>query len=126
MAQSIVAENNNVWTTVTTDAKTFGSEVVEANHNVGLVPLPDEAIIKKNDALSIYDLADYRIKPYNPLDILETNLFENEWSYVIVSNKNFLLLVEAGFLGFMIIYVPYRIGERRKKMLEKNKKGANK
>jgi len=126
MAQSIIAENDNVWTTVTTDSKTFGSEVVEANHNVGLVPLPDEAIIKKNDALSIYDLADYRIKPYNPLDILETNLFENEWSYVIVSNKNFLLLVEAGFLGFMIIYVPYRIGERRKKMLEKNKKGANK
>ena len=115
MARSIIAENDNVWTTVTTAPKTFGSEVVEANHNVNLVPLPDEAIIKKNNALSIYNLTDYKIKPYNPFDVLETNLFEIEWSYVIVSNKNFLLLVEAGFLGFMIIYVPYRFGERRKK-----------
>jgi hypothetical protein len=119
MAQSIIAENDNVWTTITTDPYTFGSEVIPADHNVSLVPLPDEAVIKKNDESSLWDLADYRIIPDSPLAILRTSIFETKWDYVIVSNKNFLLLVEAGFLGFMIIYVPYRIGERRKKRKEK-------
>jgi hypothetical protein len=120
MAQSIIAENDNVWTTITTDAYTFGSEVVAANHNVNLVPLPDETIIQKNKTDPSWNLV-----PYNPYDVLTTKLFENSWDYVIVSNKNFILLVEAGFFGFMIFYVPYRIGERKKKMLEKNKKGEN-
>jgi len=120
MAQSIIAENDNVWTTITTDPYTFGSEVVAANHNVNLVPLPDEAIIKKNTTDPSWQWI-----PDSPLKILQTSIFETKWDYVIVSNKNFILLVEAGFLGFMIFYVPYRIGERKKKMLAKNKKEEN-
>ena len=120
MCSSDLAENDNVWTTITTDPYTFGSEVVAANHNANLVPLPDETIIKKNITDPSWNLV-----PDSPYSILETSIFETKWDYVIVSNKNFILLVEAGFLGFMIFYVPYRIGERKKKMLAKNKKEEN-
>ena len=114
MAQSIIALNDNVWTTVTTDPYTFGAKVVEANHDISLVSLPSEALIQKNAVDP-----QWKIIPYNPYDVLTTKIFETQWGYVILSNKNMLLIVECGVGGWMLYWIPYRLNERRKNRKEK-------
>ena len=114
MAQSIIALNDNVWTTVTTDPSTFGAKEVDANHDTSLVPMPDEKLIQQNATDP-----QWKIIPYNPWKIMDTSLFELSWGYVILSNKNMLLLIECGVGGFMLYWIPYRLNERRKIRKEK-------
>jgi hypothetical protein len=113
MAQSIITLNDNVWTTVTTDPSTFGAKVVEANHDISLVPMPDEKLIQRNATNP-----QWKIIPYNPYDVMSTSIFETQWGYVILSNKNLLLLVEVGVGGWMLYWIPYRLNERRKNRKE--------
>jgi hypothetical protein len=114
MAQSIIALNDNVWTTVTTDPSTFGAKVVNANHDTSLVPMPDESLIQKNAVDP-----QWKFIPYNPYSIMDTSIFETKWGYVILSNKNLLLLIEGGVGGWMLYWIPYRLNERKKKREEK-------
>jgi len=102
MAQSIIALNDNVWTTVYTDPQTFSVNVVEANHDTSLIPALNMALIQQNDTHPTW-----KFKPYNHYDILTTSLFVNSWSYVIMSKYNLrLFLVIFAVIYALMVFIP--------------------
>jgi hypothetical protein len=98
MAQSII-QLNNVWTTVTTDPSTFGCKVVQANHNVNLAPLPNEALIAQ-----LTSHPPWQWKPYNPYDVMTTAIIQSQsWQYVVMSNRSLFFFLDWGG-GFLLMY----------------------
>jgi hypothetical protein len=111
IAKSIVALNDNVWTTKVYDARTFGTEVVATNHNEGLVANVDRERIKQ-----IVDHQQIAWKPYNPFSVMTTELFLTDWSYILYSNYNvrmFASLIVAGlFLNWLLWWFLNRRNKR--------------
>lgn len=110
VAQSIIELNDNVWTTISTDPSTFGSEVIETNHDINLVAPLDEAKAK--------DMAENpQIKwmPYNPYSIMDTSIMITDWNYVLVSNKNLLFVVFCGTLTILAVKIVMKIFRKKKK-----------
>jgi hypothetical protein len=102
MAKSIIALNDNVWTTIETDPSTFGVEVVNANHDTSLVPALNMALIQQNDTHPTW-----KFMPDNPYNILTTSIFITKWSYVIMSKYNLrLFLVIFAVIYALMIFVP--------------------
>jgi len=91
VAQSIVLLNDNVWTTVSTNPRTFGVDVVKAD-NPAMVANVDEV---KLAALSLNPRWEWM--PSNPYDIMTTSIYVEEWNYVTVSNYSCL------FFGIIIL-----------------------
>jgi hypothetical protein len=116
MAQSII-QLNDVWTTVTTDPSTFGCRVVEANHDVNLAPLPDEALIA-----SLSANPPWQWKSWNPYSIMDTSILESSWQYVVISNHSLFFFLDWGG-GFLLMYwfmYSYIEKENKKKKEKKN------
>jgi hypothetical protein len=117
IAQSIISQNN-VWTTVTTDPSTFGAEVVSANHDVNLAPLPDESLIA-----SITAHPPWEWKPSSPYSIMKTSILETQWQYVVTSNYSLFFIADWGG-GFFFMYwlmLKYLEREKRKKKANENR-----
>jgi len=98
MAQSIILLNDNVWTTKIVSPSTFGEEVIPANHDVSLDPLPDIARINKLSANP-----PWQWKPWNPYDIMTTSILINDWGYIVVSNHSLFFFLDWGG-GFLLMY----------------------
>ena len=82
IATSIVKLNENVWTTRTTDDRTYGAEVIRAKDYPELVNrLPTEP-----PALLHW-------KPSNPYGIITGSIEIAEWKFLTYSNKNIRLYV---------------------------------
>ena len=98
IAQSIILLNDNVWTTKIVSPSTFGEEVIPANHDITLDPLPDINRINKLTANP-----PWQWKPWNPYDIMTTSILINDWGYIVITNYSlFFFLDWAG--GFFFIY----------------------
>jgi hypothetical protein len=96
IAQSIVRLNDNVWTTISVDPGTFGSEVVPTNK--------DDSLILAMDAQVAYDFENnpqWKFTPYNPYDIITTSITVTEWRTQLFSNWNVLFF--SGLIAFGLI-----------------------
>jgi len=104
--QMIIEQNDNVWTTISTNPNTLGSKVVPANHDIKLVDtFNEEGLI--NLALN----PEIRWKPSNPYDIITTSIMVEEWNYVIISNWNVGFF--AGIFG-ALFFVIWLVSRREK------------
>lgn len=92
IALSIVDLNDNVWTTRTTDAETYGCEVIPAkgNENI-LIKIPTEPPGR------------WHFKPSNPYDVITGAVEVNEWRFVTVSNYS-VLFISVLFLSGLVIF----------------------
>ena len=79
IATSIVKLNDNVWTTVTTDAETYGAEVVLAKDN-----------LKSVNKMPTEPPAQWHWKPSNPFGYITGSIEINEWKFITWSNWNCL------------------------------------
>lgn len=109
-ARSIVTLNDNVWTTVWTDPSTFGSEVVNANHDISLVSIYDEELIKQTA-----ENPQWHWKPYAPYDILSNSICILQWNYVLLSNHNISRVLLYGVMGWALVYFVANFAKRKKK-----------
>ena len=122
MAQSIIAMNSNVWTTVTTDPTTFGAEIVPADYNVNYAPLPNEQLIASLEAHPPWEF-----RPYNPYDVMTTAILEKDWQYVVESNYSLFFIADwaGGFFFMYWLMLKYIEKEnKKKKAKEEAKKNA--
>lgn len=89
LALSIVELNDNVWTTRTTDAETYGCEVITAEGNEQyLIKVPTEPA------------GMWHWKPSNPYDIVTGAIEISDWKFITVSNYNMIFIFVWGG-GFM-------------------------
>ncbi len=103
IAASIVRLNQNVWTTVTTDAESYGSRVAMARDNM-------ESINK----LPTEPPAQWHYKPSNPYDFITGAIEINEWKFITWSNKNMLLVVALAIYGYGAYYFAMGMFRKRK------------
>jgi hypothetical protein len=89
IALSIVELNDNVWTTRTTDAATYGCEVLPATPEL-LIKTPTEKA------------GNWHWKPTNPYSIITGSCEISEWRFITMSNHNMLLVIICGGLGYLI------------------------
>ena len=119
MAQSIILLNDNVWTTKIVSPSTFGEEVIPANHDVSLDPLPDIARINKLSANP-----PWQWKPWNPYDIMTTSILINDWGYIVVSNHSLFFFLDWGggfLLMYWLIYTYVEKSNKKKRVREAGK-----
>jgi hypothetical protein len=100
IAKSIVELNDNVWTTVSVDPKTFTSEVVETNHDSSLV-----ANVDRNKINQITNNPQIQWKPYNPYHIMDTSLFITDWNYILYSNWNLRFFAGWASVGLILMWL---------------------
>lgn len=113
IAKSIVELNDNVWTTVSTDPRTFGSKVINTKRDSSLVANIDVQRmnqIKTNPQIQWI--------PYNPYQILDTSLFEIEWSYVLRSTWDVKFFASWASIGLLIMWLMNWAGNKRAKSKE--------
>jgi hypothetical protein len=109
-AQSIVRLNDNVWTTKWTDVSTFGSVVVEANHDESLVAIYDIDLIRETA-----ENPQWHWKPYNPYQILDNSITITDWNYVLLSNNNISRVIFYSALGWGCVVFVSALIKRYKK-----------
>jgi hypothetical protein len=110
-AKSIIALNDNVWTSVSTDPSTFTSVVVPANHNTDLIVYDEKGMLET--------AANPTMKwiPDNPYDIITTRIMMTKWVNVLFSNYNvrfFGLLALLGYIINSLVFNRRMIGFSRK------------
>jgi MFS family permease len=92
IAESIIEDNSNVWTTVTTDASTYGAEVVVANFN-------NSSFVGK-----IYPtttrLTSVKWTPDSPYGIITGSIEVTKWVMFDEGNRSMFVLGMLGFIGF--------------------------
>ena len=77
LAVSIVELNENVWTTRTTDARTYGCEVILAKENIGVI-----------DKMPTEPPGQWHWVPNNPYDIITGACEIDSWSFITMSNHS--------------------------------------
>jgi len=107
IARSIIEQNDDVWITQRTDAKTYGAEIIPAD--ASLIELPtqeevDEMIIGK-----------WAWKPSNPYDIITGAIEVEEWVRVLLSNYSCLTFGMMGGSGAVVGWIGYMFIVKRKK-----------
>jgi hypothetical protein len=109
-AQSIIELNDNVWTSVITEPSTFGTEVVNANHDVDLIMMPDRVKIAQLDKQP-----EWKWIPDNPYDIITTTILISHWNYVTISQYNFSLFMFIFIIIYaFMVFIP-KIGKKKVK-----------
>jgi hypothetical protein len=108
IARSIIALNNNVWIEILNDPSVYGYSIVQANHNVDLLPIVDNSIIKITGWSQVL--------PDNPYDIITSKLYINYWRSVIISYLNIRLII------IIIVPMVYIIKSLFKKKVSKDDK----
>ncbi len=104
IAKSIVEMNENVWTTITTNPKTYGTEVVPAKDNLqSLAKLPIEPT------------AQWHFKPSNPYDYITGAIEIEEWGFVTWANRNMLVVISLSIYGYAFIWFLLRMMKKGKK-----------
>lgn len=101
IALSIIELNDNVWTTRTTEAETYGCEVLPATTEL-LIKTPTEPA------------GQWHWKPNNPYDIITGACEIKSWSFITMSNHNVLYVS----LVIGVVYLLFVMIERRTKKHE--------
>ena len=109
MAKSIALLNENVWTTVSVDPRTFGSEVIPVNRNPNLVANVDRERIEQ-----ITNNPQIQWKPYNPYEIMTTEIFIEKWNYLLYSNWNVRFFASWASIGLIIMWLFNYFSYKRK------------
>jgi len=120
IAYSIVEQNDNVWTTVPTDPKTFGAEIVVAKGNTEyLTNIPKTITDGSVDTV-------WQWKPSNPYDIITGSIEVDEWVWITFSNYNVQTMTMLGVIGSVPMWVLYMVFIRKKKWtLRKGETGVH-
>jgi hypothetical protein len=95
-AQSIVASNENVWTTISTIPETLQTDVVLTNGDISLVEILTEEKLHE-----IADNPKWLWKPWKPYDIITNKISVTEWRNQLLSTHNvrfFACLFVGGWL----------------------------
>lgn len=109
IALSIVDQNENVWTTLGTDTRNYGAEIVPAEENrEGLVNIP-QTITDGS-----YDMQ-WRWKPSNPYDIITGAIEVNEWVWIVFSNYTVLTFVMMATIGAVPVWIVYQFVIKKRK-----------
>lgn len=108
-AQSIVAMNDNVWTTVSTIPETLQTDVVNANHDTSLVEIMTEAQLH-----SIADHPKILWKPWSPYSIITNDISAREWRNQLLSTWNVRFFACFGVGGWFLMWLIERWQKRRK------------
>ena len=110
IADSIIIENDNVWTTVATTPETYGAEVVRAESFTGLPSPP--AITSPS----------WQWKPDNPYNIITGAIEVEKWRDLIMSIYSMLTFVMLGTIGGVISWVCYMAIVKKKRWSLRKKK----
>lgn len=103
LALSILELNDNIWTTRTTDASTYGCEVVPATEKL-LIKTPTEPA------------GQWHWKPSNPLDFCTGAIEINEWCFITMSNHNmFYVGVVVAIMYLLSMMVEKRFKKKNAK-----------
>lgn len=108
-AQSIVAMNDNVWTTIAVRPETLGTVVVPADGDIGIVEILTEEKLHE-----IADNPKWLWKPWNPYDILTNSVSMLEWRNQLLSTHNVRFFACLGIAGWLLVW----FWEKRKKKRE--------
>lgn len=105
IANSIVALNENIWTTRTTEGKTYGAEVIKAKDYPELVNrLPTEPP------------AQWHWRPSNPYGIITGSIEIREWKFITFSNRNirwYVTIIVLTLIPYLLFW-KYWDGRKRK------------
>jgi hypothetical protein len=113
-AQSIVAMNDNVWTTVSTIPETLQTDVVPANHDISLVEILTEE--KLQQITSRADNWQFLWKPWNPYDIITNSISQEQWRNQLLSNWNVRLFVSLFLGGYFIMWLWERWSRKQREV----------
>ncbi len=109
IARSIVLLNDNVWTTTVIEPESFGSIVVPANHDVYLIP-----VLTDEEATQLQENPKILWKPYDPYDIMSTQIAVELWKNQLLSNWNVMFFVEIGVVGLFLNWIMWKfIGKKK-------------
>ncbi|MDD4876905.1 MAG: hypothetical protein PHQ86_07250, partial [Dehalococcoidales bacterium] len=103
LAVSIVELNENVWTTRTTDSRTYGCEVIPAKENIGVI-----------DKMPTEPPGQWHWVPNNPYDIITGACEINSWSFITMSNHSVLNVS----LILVVLYLVMALVDRRTKTVK--------
>jgi hypothetical protein len=108
-AQSIVAMNENVWTSVSTIPETIQMDVVPANHDISLVEILTEEKLHE-----ISDKPKILWKPWNPYSIISNDISQLAWRNQLLSTWNVRLFACLGLSGWYLAWAIEKLQKRRK------------
>ncbi len=109
IALSIMKLNENVWTTIPTNPRTYGAKIVPAKGNENrLMSLPLTLTDGTRDMV-------WEWKPSNPYDIITGAIEVDEWVWIIFSNYSILTFSMLGVIGMIPVWFGYMIIVKRKK-----------
>lgn len=107
-AQSIIALNDNVWTTISTHPETLETDVVPANHDIGLVN-----VMTQQELNQIAEHPQIKWKPWNPYSIMTTSILVTEWRNQLLSTWNVRLFACLGLGSWFVMWLWERIKKKR-------------
>ncbi len=101
LAKSIVNMNDNVWTTIQSDPKTYGAKVVPATEAL-VLKIPTESPGK------------IHWKPSSPYGIISGNVEVTEWNYLTLSNWNVMFFTGLASIGLILNWLVFILPEKRR------------
>lgn len=103
IALSIIDSNENVWTTIPTDAANYGAMVVPAKeHREQLINIPKTITDGSMDMV-------WQWKPSNPYSIITGSIEVEEWTWIVFSNYTVLTFIMMGSIGAVPMWVAWQV-----------------
>jgi len=106
---SIIENNENVWTTLPTDVKTYGAEIVPVYGNEDKLDQTPQSIIDGSMDMK------WRFDISNPYDIITGAIEVDEWVYIIFSNYSIATFVMMGMIGGVPCWIGWMLIVKKKK-----------
>ena len=105
LATSIVRLNENVWVTRDTVPETYGTEVIQANH--------DESLVRK---VSPYPPGQWHWKPSNPFEFITGSIEIRKWCFITLTNWNVLFFIGFASAGLIVNHLLWWVIGKRVKV----------
>lgn len=113
LANYIIEMNDNVWTTHTTDASTYGVEIVLAEENGIYFDIPPSEVDPE-----------WQWIPYNPYDIITGAVEVEGWVNILQSNYSMLTFFMLATIGIIPAWIIYTVLIKKKKWNPRHNKKA--
>lgn len=113
-AKYIIANNDNVWITVGTDAATYGTSIIMADSNSEIVETPWKPTLATPT---------WKFMPYNPYDIITGAVEVEGWSNVLQSSYSFMTFAMLATIGGIPCWFIWQIVVKKRKWSLQNVKG---
>jgi hypothetical protein len=106
---SIIKNNENVWTTLSTTPKTYGAQIVPVKgHEQELDQTPMGITDGSMDMI-------WQWQPSNPYDIITGAIEVEEWIYIVFSNYSVLTFIMLGTIGSVPLWIIWTLVIKKKK-----------